>query len=84
MIVVIIVLGGLGLLVVCGGIGTALFLPAVQQARQAARRSASKNISSRLVSPRTTFTTHTSTFLRTASSRRNKQGGTVGKLGFFR
>ena len=32
-----------GVIVVCGGIGTALLLPAVQQAREAARRSQSKN-----------------------------------------
>jgi hypothetical protein len=43
MIVLIIGVGALGVLVVCGGIGAALFLPAVQQAREAARRSQCKN-----------------------------------------
>lgn len=42
-VVVLIVVGGLVGLLLCGGVGTALFLPAVQQAREAARRSASKN-----------------------------------------
>jgi prepilin-type processing-associated H-X9-DG protein len=39
MIVLIIGAGLLGFLVLCGGIGAALLLPAVQQAREAARRS---------------------------------------------
>jgi type II secretory pathway pseudopilin PulG len=42
--VLLIVAGvGFGFLVICGGIGTALLLPAVQQAREAARRSQDKN-----------------------------------------
>lgn len=42
---ILLIVGGVmfGLLVVCGGIGAALLLPAVQQAREAARRSQDKN-----------------------------------------
>src|SRR5262245_46005743 len=42
--VVLIVVGiSFAVLVICGGVGLALFLPAVQQAREAARRSQCKN-----------------------------------------
>ncbi len=42
---ILLIVGGVlfGFLIVCGGIGTALLLPAVQQAREAARRSQDKN-----------------------------------------
>ncbi len=42
---ILLIVGGVlfGFLIVCGGIGTALMLPAVQQAREAARRSQDKN-----------------------------------------
>lgn len=42
-VIILIVVGGIVGLLLCGGIGTALFLPAVQQAREAARRTSSKN-----------------------------------------
>ena len=42
---ILLIVGGVlfGALIVCGGIGTALMLPAIQQAREAARRSQDKN-----------------------------------------
>src|SRR5438874_1509800 len=43
MIVLLVVGSMFGVLVICGGVLAALFLPAVQQAREAARRSQCKN-----------------------------------------
>jgi prepilin-type processing-associated H-X9-DG protein len=43
LIVGLVIAAGLGVLVVCGGIGAALLIPATQQAREAARRSQCKN-----------------------------------------
>ncbi|MBS0265492.1 MAG: DUF1559 domain-containing protein [Planctomycetes bacterium] len=43
LVIGLVIAGALGLLIVCGAIPVALLLPAVQQAREAARRSACKN-----------------------------------------
>ncbi|MFQ5732447.1 MAG: DUF1559 domain-containing protein [Planctomycetaceae bacterium] len=42
-LIIVLVVGGVFGLLICGGVGIALFLPAVQQAREAARRSTCKN-----------------------------------------